>query len=242
MKAPMAGRHGRPDRRADHVEYAARLDARGLFCGRRQRLTALWSYANGSWTELPIPSGHACDSSGIAIDPSNPSEIVIETQSGCIECQLQWRRDLERLVISKCASLHGYSLAGAGPRARWRQSTAGMTVGGMAFNPLIANQLITSGGTGVWYASVPTSGRLRGQRRISERQSVGIENLVANEIIVPPGGNPVLASWDRPFFYITNPNAYPSTYGPVSSDGIVAGWSVDYASSTPSFIVGIADW
>ena len=45
--------------------------------------------------------------------------------------------------------------------------------------------------------------------------SVGIENLVANEIIVPPGGDPVLASWDRPFFYISNPNAYPSTYGPV---------------------------
>ena len=72
--------------------------------------------------------------------------------------------------------------------------------------------------------------------------SVGIENLVANEIIVPPGGNPILASWDRPFFEITNPNAYPSTYGPVNSDNIVAGWSVDYASSNPSFIVGLADW
>ena len=35
------------------------------------------------------------------------------------------------------------------------------------------------------------------------------------QIIVPPGGNPVLASWDRPFFYISDPNAYPSTYGPV---------------------------
>ena len=59
---------------------------------------------------------------------------------------------------------------------------------------------------------------------------------------MPPGGDPVLASWDRPFFYISNPNAYPSTYGPVDQDNIVAGWSVDYASSNPSFIVGIADW
>ena len=46
-------------------------------------------------------------------------------------------------------------------------------------------------------------------------QSIGIEQLVANEIIVPPGGDPVLASWDRAFFYISNPNVYPSTYGPV---------------------------
>ena len=47
-------------------------------------------------------------------------------------------------------------------------------------------------------------------------QSVGIEQLVANQIIVPPGGKPVVASWDRPFFYVSDPNAYPSTYGPVT--------------------------
>ena len=73
-------------------------------------------------------------------------------------------------------------------------------------------------------------------------QSIGIEQLVANEIIVPPGGNPVLASWDRPFFYISNLNAYPSTYGPVDSVNINAGWSVDYASSDPSFIAGLIDY
>ena len=28
-------------------------------------------------------------------------------------------------------------------------------------------------------------------------QGIGIEQLVANEIIVPPGGDPVVASWDR---------------------------------------------
>ena len=89
---------------------------------------------------------------------------------------------------------------------------------------------------------MPTSGATQGTAVTWTDMSVGIENLVANEIIVPPGGNPVLASWDRPFFYISDPNTYPSTYGPVASDNIVAGWSVDYASSSPSFLVGIADW
>ena len=56
---------------------------------------------------------------------------------------------------------------------------------------------------------------------------------------MPPGGDPILASWDRPFFYINNLNAYPSTYGPVNSVNINAGWSVDYASSNPSFVVGL---
>ena len=31
------------------------------------------------------------------------------------------------------------------------------------------------------------------------------------------GRHPVLASWDRPFFDITNLNPYPTTYGPVNS-------------------------
>jgi hypothetical protein len=120
-----------------------------------------------------------------------------------------------------------------------------MSAGGLAFNPLVANQIIVSAGTGVWSASVPTSGVPSSANNWSETfndMSVGIENLVANEIAVPPGGAPVLASWDRPFFYISNLNAYPSTYGPVDSDVIVAGWSVDYASSSPSFLVGLADW
>ena len=57
-----------------------------------------------------------------------------------------------------------------------------------------------------------------------------------------PAGDPVLAQYDRPFFVITNPNAYPSTYGPVDQDTITAGFSADYASSDPSFVVGLADW
>ena len=74
--------------------------------------------------------------------------------------------------------------------------------------------------------------------------SVGIENLVANAILVPPvnGSAPILASWDRPFFKITNLNAYPTTYGPVNSDSIQMGWSLDYASSSPQTVLGLSNW
>ena len=48
---------------------------------------------------------------------------------------------------------------------------------------------------------MPTSGVSNGYStwETFNDESVGIENLVANEIIVPPGGNPVLASWGSPF-------------------------------------------
>ena len=103
--------------------------------------------------------------------------------------------------------------------------------------------MILTGGTGVWVTTqAPTSGATQNTPVTWTDQTAGIENLVADEIIVPPGGNPVLASYDRGFFDISNPNAYPSTYGPVDWDTLAAGFSVDYASSDPSFIVGIAEW
>ena len=69
----------------------------------------------------------------------------------------------------------------------------------------LPNQLITSRGTGVWNsASTFRLQTLNGWQLTFNDMSAGIENLVANEIIVPPGGDPVLASWDRPFFKISN--------------------------------------
>ena len=81
-----------------------------------------------------------------------------------------------------------------------------------------------SAGTGVWTTTTGADiERMTWSTPVTwTDQSVGIENLVANEIIVPPGGNPVLASWDRPFFTISNLNAYPSTYGPVSFETILS--------------------
>ena len=98
----------------------------------------------------------------------------------------------------------------------------------MVFDQLVPNKLWASAGVGVWNTTnLPTSNFLWNTPVIWNDQSIGIEQLVANEIIVPPGGNPVLASWDRPFFYISNANAYPSTYGPVMGDKLLrAGLSI----------------
>ena len=73
-------------------------------------------------------------------------------------------------------------------------------------------------------------------------QSIGIEELVANEIIVPPVPNstPLVASWDSAVF-TPNGSTYPSTFGPVAHANVVAGWSIDYASSDPNFVVVLAD-
>ena len=45
-------------------------------------------------------------------------------------------------------------------------------------------------------------------------RSLGIEQLVANQICVPPGGNPIFTAWDRPVFRgLLNPNEFPKGHG-----------------------------
>ena len=221
------------------VEYAA-VSSTGVYYAVGNGNTSLWSYASGTWTEI-LDNTYSIQS--VAVDPSNPNEVVAETPGGGIDISYNGGATWSGWYNSNPVSTDIPWETDANSSLNDSNGTY-MDVGGLAFNPLVANQIIVSGGTGVWNASVPTSGVSNGYStwETFNDESVGIENLVANEIIVPPGGNPVLASWDRPFFDISNPNAYPSTYGPVNSDNIVAGWSVDYASSNPSFIVGLADW
>jgi hypothetical protein len=201
--------------------------------------TNLWKFASGTWTEL-TSNGNGI--AAIAVNPGNPNEIVSTTGSGA------------GLYVSYNG---GATWAGGGPvsvstpdipwetEANTNQFGSGvwLSAGGLAFNPTDPNQLIQSAGTGVWNTTVPTSGFTSSTSVVWSDMSVGIENLVANEIIAPPGGTPILAAWDRPFFDITNLNEYPTSYAfPAPfGGGLTEGWSVDYASSNPSFIVGIAD-
>lgn len=107
----------------------------------------------------------------------------------------------------------------------------------MVFDPVVANKLYFSEGIGVWYTNPPST--YVGFNWYS--QSAGIEQLVANEIVSPPGGNPLVASWDRPVFDIGNPAVYPSTHGPDNQYPIIAGWGIDYATTNPNFVVGLME-
>lgn len=69
-------------------------------------------------------------------------------------------------------------------------------------------------------------------------QSIGIEELVSNDIVAPANGlPPVLASWDRAAFQPIAGNAsYPSGYGPTNG-AFGGGWAVDYAANNSNVIV-----
>ena len=211
------------------VQYAA-VSSTGVYYAVANN--SLWSFYNGTWIQLlSIPSDGI---QAVAVDPFNANEIVVSTEAGNLDISYNagatWSGENYE---SQLSSTDIPWLANTGPY---------MSIGGLVFSPTVPNELWASAGVGVWNTTnLPTSSFAWNTPVVWNDQSIGIEQLVADEIVVPPGGNPVLASQDRPFIYISNLNAYPSNYGPVMGDTIVAGWSLDYASSDPSFLVGIAD-
>ena len=192
--------------------------------------TTLWSYQNHTWTQLLTDSHWGIET--VAVNPSNPNEIVVLAEAGRVQVSYNDGQTWSGYDAN-------YSLSASD--IPWLGNTGSyMTIAGAVFNPLNPNELITSAGVGVWTTTMPQNFTVN-TPVVWSSQSIGIEQLVANEIVVPPGGSPILASWDRPFFYISNETAYPSSYSPNTGNALTEGWSVDYASSNPSFLVGIAD-
>jgi photosystem II stability/assembly factor-like uncharacterized protein len=95
-------------------------------------------------------------------------------------------------------------------------------------------KIYEGGGTGVWWTT--THGGTSSPAFNS--QTKGIDELITTWIVSPPGGKPIITQWDRPVFTITDPDVYPSSYGPDYPNlSVNAGWSCDWATTDPKFLV-----
>ena len=224
------------------VEYTAISDT-GVYYAVGDSDANVWSYKGTIWTKLIGDSSNTWQA--IAINPFNQNELVVSLQSGQVNVSYDagsnWTgKNLNTSLIANDIPwlLKANSFAG-NPSPYFY-----LSAGGLQFSPVTNGLLYQSAGTGMWSMNVPASDSTSSTGLNWTDFSVGIENLVANAILVPPvtGSVPILASWDRPFFKITNLNAYPSTYGPVNSDTIQMGWSLDYASSSPGTVMGLSNW
>ena len=223
-----------------NVQYAA-VSSTGVYYAVNNQDTpnsSLWSYQNGQWTQLLQSDANGIAT--VAVNPFNPNEIVAQNVYGQLNVSYNGGTTWSginfgnQLVSTDIPWLAHASDVGNG----W----VALSVGGTVFDQLTPNKLWVSDGTGVWNTtSLPTASLPSNTPIVWNDQSIGIEQLVANQILVPPGGKPILASWDRPFFYVSDPSTYSSTYSPNLGGKMVEGWSLDYASSNPNFIVGLAD-
>ena len=218
------------------VQYAT-ISSTGAYYVIGDHHTSIWRFMDGAWTNLTDPA-NTNGLEAVAIDPFDPSHIVVQTPAGNLESSfdggetwsgINWRSQLSATDIPWLANSGG------------ELAQPFMSIGGLVFDQSVPGKLWASAGVGVWNTILPQD-FTPFSPIVWNSQSAGIEQLGANDIVVPIGGHPVVASWDRSFFYVTDPDSYPSTYGVANQPGFAAGWSLDYASTDRNFVVGIANW
>jgi hypothetical protein len=222
------------------VEYAA-IDASGNYYAVPTNETTLWKYSSGAWVNTNPPTDNNTIQT-VAVNPLQANEVVIGSSAGYLAVSYNggstWSTYFNTVITLVSTDIPWLVTANG-------TSGAGVFTDllGLAFSATTNGQLIMAAGTGTWTTNIPASGFTLNTPLTYTDFSVGIEQLVALQILVPPvtGSSPILCSWDRPFFKISNLSSYPSTYGPVNSTTPIKCGTIDYASSNPSFVVGIAD-
>ena len=220
--------------------WTAQIGADGVyFC--IETAVGVWKYQSSTWTL--IQSGASWQS--VATDPNKAGRIVISGPSGGKSGRESLNNGTSWVGSDTWFPTYPGVIGQIATDIPWlaTSDTSFMTVGNMKMDRTQVNaggysKVVFAEGVGVWTTDWP-------QTFVAfnwTSQSLGIEEIVANDIIAPVGGGPIVAGWDRGVFTpSTSPTVFPSAYGTVNGS-FFAGWALDYASSNTSFIVCACDW
>lgn len=191
-------------------------------------------YAGGVWTSIPGMGTQTWHS--ISVDPADPNHVVVGA-SGAIISTSNGGTTWTSPMYPGWPAGAGNRVATDIPWLAWTNETS-MSNGDMIFDPTLTNTLVFAEGIGVWTTNPP----LTWGPHDWTSQSRGIEQLVSNQIVVPPGGSPLYFAWDRPVFKLDNVDAFPATHGPNRNQPIIMGWSGDYVAANPRFVIGLINY
>lgn len=187
----------------------------------------LWKYSGGktgTWTEI-LPSSWGANVVAVAIDPTNADHVIALGYNGAADGKLNESDDAGNSWGGwSTASLNGGNMGWQALLSPYVGSSA------MFFDQTNSDKLYVSGGNDFWNTTYKPG--INGSTAITwNSQGDGIEQLVANQIIVPSSNHPLVASWDRAVFAPTPGGGYPSTFY-TGNSGVYAGWSIDIAPGT----------
>lgn len=211
--------------------------------------TNAYRLASGTWTSWSLSTSKAL----IAImqDPASiggslgSNHIIVVDNNGQISATLNNGTDNWANTIG-IASL---SLQSVAPQAGWLNTVNQYATGQLNLN---AGTCVNDPagkiwcGTGIDVFTTPnpiTSGALNSTATYSAA-SVGMNQLVNNLIVAPPGLGTVSANWDRAFITNINPDIPAAIQVPNNVNNcptcliIAGGWGLSYAPATPTTLIG----
>lgn len=196
--------------------------------------STLRKFVSGSWSSSTpggSPASVACDLTSASLGANH---IVLGTYSG----------DLV-ITSNNGSTWSGPNFANtvlvAGAQPGWLGTTNLLGGGSLSVNTLdvkldSAGKVWMSSGVGIFTMTTAAA------TGVWAADTVGVEQLVTNRIIVPSGTWPVAAVWDRGVVPIVNPDVYPANQYPRGTSNsygslgqILGAWDIDY-TPTGSFM------
>ncbi|WP_140982395.1 WD40/YVTN/BNR-like repeat-containing protein [Bradyrhizobium guangdongense] len=200
------------------------------------RRNSIWKYASGTWINITPAVGNYTYAS-VFTDPFDARRIGVAQNAGIISMSLdrgaRWST-LKGVAWGPCTAGNANILASSDIPWLGNTNNCWNSVSQLMFDPVIPDKLWDVMGIGVFVTTIKGTGSAP---VTLQSQSAGIEQLVPNWIISPPGGKPLVFSWDKPIFYVDDPDVYPSKAGPSNTVAINAGWSGSFAPSDPTYVV-----
>lgn len=183
-----------------------------------------WRLRGGVWARLaPAKAG---DIVTVAVSPNDPRRVIAVSGGGdasqSVDGGDSWR-SLER----------SYTGAGDVPWLGWTDQSYFATAQ-VRFDPVQSDRLWTAMGTGVYRAELSSTATAY----TWQSQSRGIEQLVGNDVIAPPGGEVVVGAWDFGTFFKEKTKLDEYASERAVSKRFNSVWQLDYQENNPKFIVG----
>jgi hypothetical protein len=192
----------------------------------------VYKYDGEAWTNS-LPVTRCVDA--VAVNPNTPSDVFAVDGNGRLFASHDSGQNFSSTIDTTTAT--SSDIPWLGPQTATYLATAQS----LLFDPTHKSRLMTFAGLGVWATTPPATASTKATW---DSMTAGIEQLVSNWIASPPGGPAIFAAWDQGIFSGAEAPYYPSSHlgggGPAA--GHYSAWAADWASASPSTIVGLIDW
>jgi hypothetical protein len=217
----------------------AKIGIDGTYYATEYDSSKLWRFTT-TWTDItPAAAVGQGRCAAISTYPADATKLILTSPAGA----QSFLTSANSGTPSYAGTITGFATRAASDIPWFLAATGGgvndnINVSDTVMDPVTSGKVWAAGGVGTWY-STSTSG-ISAWTGLSK----GIEQLVTNKLISPPTGGPVGAFWDRAVFYLNPLASYKSAYGPnyTGANGIEMGWSIDYATSSSSYIALLSNW
>ncbi len=204
------------------------FDRRGTFFGVDDFTKSMWSYRDGRWRDLTAELGLKVREYASVVANPGADQVIAVDRGGVGYSSTDGGTTWTSIT-------HSVKVGAGDPPWLGLGDQPFFTTADMMFDPVVPNKLWVAAGAGVFHADVPPgTGSLDWTS-----QTRGIEELVANDVIQPPGGSPVFAGWDFGIHVKDDLNAFSTTFGP-NERGLMTVQQVDWTPAKPGFIVSNA--